>query len=271
MREKIVKIIVERLEKDEEKIREDFRKDGKISTHFATIDNLLPEEIARKIFIDFPSFEQMRLSDNLREKNYTSKSLNKYKPIVSDATLAFQDERVIEKISEITQTKQVVGDSLSSAGSISAMAKGHFSNPRLDDSHDSRLENYRVLNLLYFCSPDWQAEYGGTLELWDENVNRAIEIPSLFNRLVITSTNENSWYSISEVKKDVVRCCISNYYFSPASPNGYHKIYSTYFKARPEQVVRRIIGKAETDIRTAFQKVKEKGLSKINLFESDTE
>ena len=271
MREKIVKIIVERLEKDEEKIREDFRKDGKISTHFATIDNLLPEEIARKIFIDFPSFEQMRLSDNLREKNYTSKSLNKYKPIVSDATLAFQDEKVIRKISEITKIEEAVGDLHLSAGSISAMAKGHFLNPHLDNSHDTEQENYRVLNLLYFCSPDWQAEYGGNLEIWNENITQAVEIPSLFNRLVLMSINEKSWHSVSEVKKDSVRCSISNYYFSAHSPNDYETAYSTYFKARPEQVVRRIITKADSDIRTLFQKVKKKGFIAKDLFERNSE
>lgn len=268
MRDKIVKYIVERLAKEREKIRADFQKDKKIKTHFATIDNLLPEEIARKIFIEFPSFEQMRLSDNLREKSYTLNSLKKCKPLISDAVFAFQDEQIIKILSEITETEEIVGDPLLSAGNISAMAKGHFSNPHLDNSHDSGRENYRILNLLYFCSPDWQAEYGGKLELWNENINEAVEIPSLFNRLVVMSTNEKSWYSVSEIKKDGVRCCISNFYFSENSPNGYETYHPNYFKARPEQVVRRIITNAESDIRNIFNKVKNKGLNKKNLLEN---
>ena len=269
MREKLVRIIIERLEKDAEKIRADFLKDKGIKTKFTAIDDLFPEEIARKIFIAFPAFEKMRLLDSFREKKYTSKSLNEFEPLISDATFAFQDDRIIKKISEITEIEDAVGDPNLYAGGISAMAKGHFLNPHLDNSHDYEQENYRVLNLLYYCSPDWQAEYGGNLELWDEDVAKAVEIPSFFNRLVLMSTNEKSWHSVNEVKKDGVRCCISNYYFSAHSPNGYETAHVTYFKARPEQVVRGILTKADSDIRSLLRKVKKKGFSKKDLFEGD--
>ena len=82
------------------------------------------------------------------------------------------------------------------------MAKGHFLNPHLDNSHDGEQKNYRVLNLLYYVSPDWKPEFGGNLELWDESVKKPVEIPSLFNRLVLMSTNDKSWHSVNEVRID---------------------------------------------------------------------
>lgn len=270
MREQLVEIILEKLGREAKSIREDFASEKGINTRFTAIDGLLPEEIAISIFKAFPPFDQMRLLDSFREKKYTSKSLEKYDPLIADITFAFQDQRIIEKVAELTGIVDPHGDPKLYAGGISAMETGHFLNPHLDNSHDYEQKNYRVLNLLYYCSPEWKSEFGGNLELWNETVTEAIEIPSLFNRLVLMSTNERSWHSVNEVKKDGARCCISNYYFSPHSPNGYETTHVTYFKARPEQKLRRILTEADSGLRTLVRKVKKSGFGKKDIYEGES-
>lgn len=262
MREQFIKLILEKLSLEENRIREDFRANTDLKTRFSVIDDLLPESIARKIFISFPAFKEMNFTDNLREKKYASKDLNEYNPIIADITLAFHDERIIKKIEEITGFIELKGDPELLESRVCAMSKGHFLNPHLDSSHDQEQKNYRVLNLVYYCSPDWKVEYGGNLEIWNENVTEAIEIPSIFNRLVLMETNDKSWHSVNKVKKDGSRCCISNYYFSPHSPNGYETKHITYFKARPEQKFRRILTKADSNLRTVLRKVKNNAFEK---------
>ncbi|HEY0048271.1 MAG TPA: hypothetical protein VGB68_03220, partial [Pyrinomonadaceae bacterium] len=61
MKEQLVQIIVERLTRDEEKLRADFSADKGVRTKFAAIDNLFPEDIARKIYEAYPPVEEMRL------------------------------------------------------------------------------------------------------------------------------------------------------------------------------------------------------------------
>lgn len=269
MKAKLVELILERLAQDSRKIKADFQADKGVNTRFAAIDDLLPRDIAEKIYRAFPPAEEMRLLDSFREKKYTSKSLDKFDPLITDITFAFQDPKVIDKVAEITGIEKAVGDPHLYAGGISQMAKGHFLNPHLDNSHDYEQKNYRVLNLLYYITPDWKPENGGNLELWNEDVTEAVEIPSLFNRLVLMSTNDKSWHSVNEVKPDRMRCCISNYYFSPISPNGYETTHVTYFQARPEQTVRRLITKADSDLRSILRKVVKKGLSKKDLYEGE--
>jgi Rps23 Pro-64 3,4-dihydroxylase Tpa1-like proline 4-hydroxylase len=271
MREEIVKLIIEKLETEATQISTDFHSDKGIKTKFTAIDNFLPEEIACKIFDVFPPLDDMRLLDSFREKKYTSKSMEKFNPLIGDITFAFQDERVIAKVSEITGIKDPKGDPNLYAGGISAMGKGHFLQPHLDNSHDLEQENYRVLNLLYYITPDWNPENGGNLELWDEEVTEAIEIPSLFNRLVLMSTNDKSFHSVNEVKVEGARCCVSNYYFSPHSPNGYETTHVTYFKARPEQKLRRIFTKADSDLRSVLRKIKKTGFGKDEVYEGGKE
>lgn len=269
MKEEIIKTIVERLTKDVDALLADFLSDKNVTAHFTAIDNLLPDDLAQKIYAAFPSVEEMRLLDSFREKKYTSKSLDKFDSLISDITFAFQDERVIDAVSRITGIKDTVGDPHLYAGGISAMARGHFLNPHLDNSHDGEQKNYRVLNLLYYCTPDWKPENGGNLELWDSDVTESVEIPSLFNRLVLMATNDKSWHSVNEVKADGRRVCISNYYFSPHSPNGYETAHVTFFKARPEQKLRRIVTAVDSNLRTALRRVVKQGLGKKDLYEGE--
>lgn len=267
MREQLVELIIGRLDAEKEKIAADFGRDRGVPAHFTAIDDLLPGDIASRFSEAFPPASQMRLLDSFRERKFTSKSLNRFDPLIADITFAFQDRRLIDKVAEITGIEDAVGDPHLYAGGISAMARGHFLNPHIDNSHDGDQQNYRVLNLLYYVTPGWKPENGGNLELWDEKVRKPIEIPSLFNRLVLMSTNDKSWHSVNEVKSDGIRRCISNYYFSPHSPNGYETTHVTYFMARPEQKLLRIVTRLDSDVRTAIRKIKRTGFSKKDVYE----
>ncbi len=267
MREQLITLILDRLGRDTDRIRKDFHSDKAIATRFCAIDGLLPEEIAHRIASSFPPVETMRLLDSFREKKYTSKSLDKYDPLIEDITFAFQDKRVIDKVAELTGIEDAVGDPHLYAGGISAMAPGHFLNPHIDNSHDGEQQNYRVLNLLYYITPEWKPENGGNLELWNEAVTKPIEIPSVFNRLVLMSTNAKSWHSVNKVTAIGTRCCISNYYFSPHSPNGYETTHVTYFMARPEQKLRRFVTRVDSDVRTLARRFKKSGFAKKDIYE----
>jgi Rps23 Pro-64 3,4-dihydroxylase Tpa1-like proline 4-hydroxylase len=268
MREELVKLIIERLDRDAASIKADFAADKGVTAHYTAIDDLLPVDIARRIADAFPANDKMRFLNSFRERKHTSKSLDQFDPLISDITFAFQDERVIAKVAELTGIKDAVGDPHLYAGGISAMSKGHFLNPHLDNSHDGEQKNYRVLNLLYYITPDWRPENGGNLELWDIDVTRPVEIPSLFNRLVLMGTGDKTWHSVNEVKTNATRRCVSNYYFSPHSPNGYETSHVTYFMARPEQKFRRLITRFDSDLRTFLRKIKRDGFAKKDIYDT---
>lgn len=267
MREELVQIIIDRLDRDAASIKADFVADKGVTAKYAAIDDLLPREIADQIAAAFPTSKEMRLMKSFRERKFTSKSLDKFDPIIADITFAFQDERVIAKVADLTTIKDALGDPHLYAGGLSAMERGHFLNPHIDNSHDGEQKNYRVLNLLYYITPDWRPENGGNLELWDEKVTKPVEIPSLFNRLVLMATGDKTWHSVNEVKGDGTRRCVSNYYFSPHSPNGYETSHVTYFMARPEQKLRRIITRIDSDLRTLARRFKKEGFAKKDLYE----
>jgi Rps23 Pro-64 3,4-dihydroxylase Tpa1-like proline 4-hydroxylase len=268
MKSEILELIVSRLECQEESLRRQFLDSAnEVGVRYCYVDDLLPAEMANAIYRAFPGVESMRLMDSFREKKYTSKSFEKFDSLMHDITFAIQDVRVVTVVERITAIRNQVPDEYLYAGGLSAMAKGHFLGPHIDNSHDGKRENYRTLNLLYYISPDWERQDGGNLELWDKPVRRHVTIDSRFNRFVIMETNPWSWHSVSEVKVDRNRCCVSNYYFSPDSPIGHDYFNVTSFSARPEQHMLRALAWADNKIRQAVRLVVPRGLGKKDIYE----
>jgi len=263
-------LIVAKLRSKSGELRAAFARPSIGRTRVAVIDDVLPPEIAKRIHDAFPPNEKMRLMSSFRERKYTSKSLEKMDQLIRHAVFAFQTPEVIAEVTGITGIRDMVGDPQLYAGGISAMTKGHFLNPHIDNSHDAEARRYRVLNLLYYVTPQWSTESGGNLELWDEGVRQRLEIPSLFNRLVIMETNQTSFHSVNEVKADGSRYCVSNYYFSPYSPNSKEVFHITFFHGRPEQPLRRLFSTADGCARSIVRKLIRRGLGKKDLYTGKT-
>ena len=98
------------------------------------------------------------------------------------------------------------------------MKNGDFLNPHIDNSHNSSRNKYRRLNLLFYVTPNWQESNGGNFELWNKKVTKPITVTSKFNRMVVMETTNYSYHSVSPIKVNAYRCCVSNYYFSVSPP-----------------------------------------------------
>lgn len=240
---------------------------SRVGTRFVEIDNLLPRGAAERISHSFPEPEQMRLMNSFRERKYTSKSFDKFSPILADITFAFQDPAVIQLISEITGISNQVADRHLYAGGLSAMGKGHFLSPHIDNSHDSSRRYYRTLNLLYYVTPHWSEENGGSLQLWDGRVRKAVTIPSNFNRLVLMETTPRSWHSVNRVQYHGLRKCVSNYYFSPKSPTGDDYFNVTAFSAPPDRPFLRILSGCDAKIRQLARTLRPSGFGARDLYQ----
>ncbi len=264
-RNEIANHIVSRLEAAQEMARQQWKKSGAINFFF--VDDVLPLEVCNAICIAFPKAETMSVRKSLREFKYISAQMNVYKPILEEALFAFQDARVVKLVQSITGLTDLQPDDLLYAGGISMMAKGHFLNPHLDNSHDKERQRYRVLNLLFYVSPEWLFENGGNLELWpDGPKGKQITVVSKFNRLVVMITNTKAWHSVSTVCADRQRYCISNYYFSaiPAEEREYFHV--TTFRGRPEQRLRDIALRADSLLRMSLRKLFPKGFVKTHHY-----
>jgi Rps23 Pro-64 3,4-dihydroxylase Tpa1-like proline 4-hydroxylase len=268
-RRNYAQLIADRLTESREELYREFHAQDRIRS--CIIDNLLPESLLREIYNAFPNKEELDCRSNIREFKYTSSQMDRYHPLIEEAIYAFQSSQVVELISAITGIAELIPDKRLYAGGVSLMDKGCYLNPHIDNSHDQDKKNYRVLNLLYYISPNWEGSDGGNLELWDQGIKQQPRvIISQYNRLVIMATDRKSIHSVNKVQVDKSRCCISNYYFSPYSLEGGSYFHSTSFRGRPEEPLNDLALQAETTLRTTLRTVLEplfhKGIVKNNHF-----
>ena len=256
----LANLIFEKLSHEKERLKFQFENSDS-SIGYLYVDDLLPEAIALKIAQVFPQSDQMVLKKGLRENKYVAAQMNLYDSLLEEIIFAFQDPRIVNLIGEICSIQNPIPDENLYAGGISMMGKNQFLNPHLDNSHDKDRNLWRVLNLLYYVTPNWQEEYGGNLELWPNGLSHEqITIHSKFNRLAIMETHINSLHSVSPIVFEGYRRCVSNYYFADSPLLESDKFHVTSFRGRPENKFSDIILRTDTFLRMCIRKVFKKGL-----------
>jgi Rps23 Pro-64 3,4-dihydroxylase Tpa1-like proline 4-hydroxylase len=261
-RSEIAAFIVARLKAEESQAAAQFA-----AQKYFVVDDLLPEGLAHDIHGSFPDPSTMMLRKSIRELKYVTSQMDKCAPLLDEVVFAFQDPRVVDEVARITRSRQVEPDEKLYAGGISLMATGHYLHPHIDNSHDMERQRYRILNLLYYASPDWDLENGGNLELWPNGAKAEPHaIHSKFNRLAVIATNRNSWHSVSKVLAGRNRTCVSNYYFSKVSPEEQDYFHVTSFRGRPEEPVRDLMLRADAALRSLIRKVAPGGLRRTSHY-----
>ncbi|WP_298780199.1 2OG-Fe(II) oxygenase [uncultured Polaribacter sp.] len=259
-REEIAVLIVEKLTKEKSVLKQLYLK-RKNDIGFFYVDDLLPTELANKIFKKFPKLSETKKKKDLREYKYIAYQMDKYDSLLEEVIYAFQEPEVVVIISEICNFSTILPDSNLYAGGLSLMAKSNFLSPHLDNSHDKDMKLWRVLNLLYYVTPNWGKENGGNLELWPNGIKKdPVVIESSFNRLVVMATHQKSWHSVNKVLTDNVRCCVSNYYFSEQPLLQDDNFHITTFRGRPSQKIKDVFLRIDNGLRNAVRKIFKKGI-----------
>lgn len=231
---------------------------------FFVVDDLLPEDVASCIAAAFPAKEAMIAKNSMRERKSIMATMSECDPLVGDVVYAFQEPEVVQAVASITGIRGLEADPLLYAGGISAMGEGDFLNPHLDNSHDRDRKRWRVLNLLYYVTPDWPYDCGGNLELWHHGVGAEVtEIHSRFNRLIVMATHGASWHSVNPVKFNGVRKCVSNYYFAQEPLRRTDRPHVTSFRGRPDHTGIDIALMIDGAARNMIRKVKPGGIAKV--------
>ncbi|MEE9408960.1 MAG: 2OG-Fe(II) oxygenase [Polaribacter sp.] len=259
-RKEIATLILTNLESNNAVLKKQFAA-HKNEIGFFYLDDLLPNNLALEIHNNFPKTKDTVQRKSIREKKYTAFQMDKYNSLLEEVTYAFQDKRVVKLVSEICNIDAVFPDKNLYAGGLSLMAKDNFLNPHLDNSHDKDRNRWRVLNLLYYTTPDWEQENGGNLEVWPKGLQeKQITITSKFNRLVVMTTHNKSWHSVSKVTVDKVRCCVSNYYFSDNPLLDSDSFHVTTFRGRPTEKLKDFILQIDNNLRSFVRKLFKKGI-----------
>lgn len=123
-------------------------------------------------------------------------------------------------------------------GGLHEIKPGGFLNMHTDFlSHTKRPHWRRQLNLLLYLNKDWQADWQGELELWDDEMkSQSAAIAPVFNRCVIFHTTDKSYHGHPvplACPEGMTRKSLALYYFSDAGVPL--KLKPTHYRAKPEE------------------------------------
>ncbi|HLU70119.1 MAG TPA: 2OG-Fe(II) oxygenase [Fibrobacteria bacterium] len=255
-RSALAALIADRLDRDRDVLKAAWDASGPVL--HVVVDDLLPSGIAHEIAAAFPPRHVMGGYNSLKERKRIGVAMDAYPAILKEITFAFQDPRVLRATEAVTGIAPLNADANLYSSGLSSMGEGDFLNPHIDNSGNPLLGQYRRINTLYYVSPEWDPAWGGVLELWDGNRANPRDVEPRFNRLVLMNTNRRSYHSVRPVRGCGARTrnCVSNYYFSPVSPEGYDYSHVTSFRGRPEQPVRDLWLRLDAAARELYRKVR---------------
>jgi len=133
----------------------------------------------------------------------------------------------------------LVADPMLFGGGIHETDQGGHLDVHVDFNFNEDLGLYRRLNILVYFNKDWKEEYGGYLDLWDEDVRHCLgRFAPKFNRAAGFATSASSWHGVTPVKcpPGRVRKSFAAYYYTKEPPPGWDGVKrSTVFRARPDE------------------------------------
>ena len=172
------------------------------------IDNFLPHDVAMEIARSFPGpFDiDWRLAgpgDTKHTKDPKIEKLStndeqKMPPYIRHIMHGFQSGVFLDFVGRLAGLNHLQPDPSFHGCGLHSTGPGGRLMIHLDASRHPNKDLRQVINCLYYCTPDWEEEWGGHLELWSEKGGKAHEcvtaIAPMFNRLAVFYTGAKSFH-----------------------------------------------------------------------------
>jgi Rps23 Pro-64 3,4-dihydroxylase Tpa1-like proline 4-hydroxylase len=211
--------------------------------HFC-IDGFLDEAFAAEVHDAFPSYaDAERIGHSFTAVNEKRKTqitdAGLFPPPIRRLHELLASDAFVERMSYISGIANLVADPALIGGGIHETNHGGHLDVHVDFNVNERTGLYRRLNILVYFNKDWKEEYGGYLDLWDEEVRRCLgRFAPTFNRAAGFATSATSWHGVTPVAcpPGQMRRSFAAYYYTEEPPPGWDGIKrSTVFRARPDE------------------------------------
>ena len=222
----------------EGKARADEYQNAKPFPHIV-MENFLDAAVLRRIVTEFPGNDGRSFFDRAQERfKYQFDPNTVESGAVRNLLAELNGEPFLAFLSEMTGITGLISDPYYNGGGLhETLAGGHLS-VHADFNIHGTMQVERRLNLLVYLNDDWEADFGGELELWDRDMTRAeVRVAPLLGRAVVFSTTLESYHG----QPDPVRCppdrsrrSIATYYYTALPAQSDLPARTTTFQNRPE-------------------------------------
>ncbi|GGH29803.1 2OG-Fe(II) oxygenase superfamily protein [Cribrihabitans marinus] len=210
---------------------------SKTPFHYGGYDGFLDPAILERVIAELDELPEAETSfDRPQEKLKTSYVPERLPDYTRRLFYALNSRPVLGFLEELTGIKGLIPDPYFAGGGIHVVANGGHLDIHADFNHHAGLNLERRVNLLIYLNKGWKADYGGSFEVWnDDMTERMASFVPEFNRMCIFSTSSTSWHGNPEPVNHPdgqPRRSIALYYYT-ATWDSTRKSHDTLFKPRP--------------------------------------
>lgn len=216
-------------------VAEDYQ--SKTPYHYICIDDFLPLGILEKVRAEALEMGQ-KPSENSSANEKLKTSFNPDRmPTYSKAVFhALNARPFIQFLENMTGIKGLIPDPYFQGGGIHRTESTGFLGVHADFNHHSVMNLERRVNLLIYLNPDWKEEYGGSFEVWTNDMKEKVAgFAPVMNRMCCFSTGDDTMHGnptpVNHPDGDP-RLSIALYYYTATWEEG-RVAQSTVFKQRP--------------------------------------
>jgi len=210
------------------------------------IDNFLPIEVAEQILKTFPN-KNSKDFNQPDYKKFQQKKLGQVQksyfvnidPWLRYILYELNSMVFLDYLENLTGIKGLIPDPHYQGGAFHSILSGGKLAVHADFNVDKKRSLRRCINVLIYLNKDWQDEYEGHLELWDEEMKACEKkIAPIFNRCVIFNTTSTSYHGHPTplaCPEDRTRKSIALYYYVADAGIFDNRVaaHTTLWKERP--------------------------------------
>ncbi len=188
------------------------------------IDHFFKEEVAEALCDVFPNADEAfwYQYNNRIEIKLACNQIENLPPYILGILTKLNSDHYLKFFSQLTGITGLKSDPLMHGGGMHCIKPGGKLDVHIDYSIHPILKLERRLNLIVYLNKNWQADYGGYLELWEKDMSQcAKKILPIFNRAVIFATDDTSWHGHPEPLTSPLGICrksLALYYLTEPRP-----------------------------------------------------
>lgn len=220
------------------------------------LDGLFDDELLRAVAAEYPGAEGMDQSYSAPHEDGKGQT-SSWAGLGTRTTQLIGDLNsgdFVAELENLTGIDHLVADTKLEGGGMHRTGPGGHLGIHADFSRHEDNGLHRRINLLVYLNEDWDEAWGGHLELWDVDMNRAVQrVAPVLGRTVIFATTSTSWHGHPDplgCPPDRARLSIALYYYTNDHRDEDLRVrHSTLFQQRAGSMTDR--RRAEETARTA--------------------
>jgi len=195
----------------------------------AVIDDFFTEEFFTRLQQEFPQpgpdYDRFCIEDGGQVgTNYANGQPSTFPPAFAQLDALVRHRAFREHVAALTGIEALDYDPMYFGGGIRESRSGTFLPPHLDFNHHPRTKFHRRMNLLFYLNEEWQAQWGGNLQVHRDPQSGGEVVHSYMpsrNRCLVFETSEHSWHGFDRLRlpPGQSRRAFTIYYYTEHRPD----------------------------------------------------